>query len=365
MSENIYDNIDFCLTTLYESIYNSKSEECFTFNTINKKDITIDDLKKPDDFNFTEVLKGNIEKMGIYNDRLHYKIKNKTNPYTIEIGFLNKKYNKNDQRRPELYNMAMMYMSSEIVFEEKLNHTLLPIMFFDIEKNKLEKIIPTLKKDFGKLYDSDNEDMYVIVTEHFFKMYTLKEYLDENIENISEKDITNILFQIFITLGKLNERFGKFRHNKLNLDAIRLYMKEPSENTYKFDKNTYTLKDNKVDIKITDFDYSYNSGDYLINNNPYILLNNANIENPYYDIHYITNLIYLYLKNNKSENSYKLLKYLTNLFNEIIPDKYRIENIEKLENFNGMDQEKYISSGESIITHSNTIKKISTMILYE
>ncbi len=361
MVDNIYDDIDFCLTTLYESIYNIKSDECFTFNTINKKDIVIDNLKKGDDFDYSNVLKGNIKLMGIYNGRIHYKIKKNTYSYTIEIGFINKKYNRSDQKRPELYNMAMMYMSSEIAFEEKFNHVLLPLMCFDINKNVIENIIPTLKTDYKEYYEKDNDNMYIIVTEHFFKMYTLKDYLDENIDNISKNDINNILFQICITLGKLNERFGKFRHNKLNLDAVRLYVKEPTDNTYKFDKNTYTIKNNTIDIKITDFDYSYNSGEYLQNNNPYILLNNGNIENPYYDIHYVSNLLYLYLKNSKSYNAYKLLEYLMDFFNEIIPEKYRINKID--ENYNGLDQNKYISSGDSIITPLIAIKKLSTMIL--
>ena len=360
MSENTYDNIDYCLSILYESLYNLKSDECHAFNTINKKDIVMDDLRKNSDFDYADVLKGKIEKMGIYNGRIHYKIKNNTYPYTLEIGFISKKYNKNDQKRPELFNMAMMYMASEMAFDEKFNHTLLPIMCFDITKKALEKIIPSLEKDFEKNYEKDNEDMYIIVTEHFFKMYTLKEYLDENIDTLTEQDINCIFFQIYMTIAKLSERFARFRHNKLNLDSIRLYVKEPTDDIYKLNKNTYTLKNNRIEIKITDFDYCFNTSEYISNNNPYILLNSANIDNPYYDIHYITNLIYLYLDNSDAKNANTLLKKFANFFNEIIPEKYRIG---KLDNYNGMNQELYISNTENIITLPNIIKKISTMIL--
>ena len=132
MSENLYDNIEYCIELLHESIYNSKTDECYTFNTINKKEIIIDDIKKDSNFNFSEVLTGKIKKMGVYNNRVHYKKEGSIHPYTISIGFTNKKYNQNDMTRPELYNMAMMYMASELVFEEKFNHILLPIMCFDI-----------------------------------------------------------------------------------------------------------------------------------------------------------------------------------------------------------------------------------------
>jgi hypothetical protein len=191
-------------------------------------------------------------------------------------------------------------------------------------------------------------------------MYTLKEYIYDNISTITSDDIKNILFQIYITLAKLNERFNKFRHNKLNLDAIRLYIKlEPSDNIYKIGGNQYKLSNNKVEIKITDFDYSYNSSDYLINNNPYIFLNNLTIENPYYDINYITNLVYLYLEllKDKNENINNIIKELKNLFNEIIPEKYRINKIDKIENFNGMNEEQYIKNNDISITPYSIIKK--------
>jgi len=354
MSDNLYDNIDYCLEILYESIYANKTDECYSINSINKKDIVIDDIRKDKDFNFSEVLTGNIKKMGIYNNRLHYKKENSGNSYTIAIGFTNKKYNLNDLLRPELYNMAMMYMGSEVVFEEKFNHILLPIMCFDIEKDKLEKIISTLQDDFDKLYEKDNNNMYVIVTEHFFKMMTLKEYLDKNIETITVYDIKNIIFQIFITLIKLSERFNKFRHNNLNLDSIRLYFKEKSDDIIKISGMTYKIKNNNIEVKITDFDNSYHQGEYIKNNNNDILLNNLNTDNPYYDIHYIINSIYLYLKYNEKDNSQKLLKYFTDFFNEIIPEKYRIEDYKK---FKGLDQDKYNKNQDIIFTALTIIKK--------
>jgi len=358
MSGNIYDDIDFCLTTLYESIYNYKSGECYNFNTINKKNITIDDIKKTSDFNFTKVLTGNIEKMGIYNNRVHYKIKNSTYPYTIEIGFQNKKYNDNDQKRPELYNMAMMYMCSEIAFEEKFNNFLLPIMCFDIKKNKIEQIIKTLKNDFGEFYESDNDYMYIIIWEHYFKMYKLKEYLDNNLNTITADEIKNILLQIYVILAKLNERFNKFRHNKLNLDSIRLYVKSQNgDDTFKINGNSYVLKDNNVNIKLTDFDYSYNTGEYIINNNPYILLNNLNMYNPYFDVHYITNLLYLYLSSHKKINNiYNILEKMKDFFNDIVPDKYKILNND-IEKYKGLDEEKYMNNSDISISPFSLIKK--------
>ncbi len=352
-SLNLYDDIDYCLEVLYESIYNKDNDECYSFNAINKKDIIIDDLKKDSNFNYSNVLSGKFKFMGLYNHRVHYKRDGKY-PCTIAIGFSNKKYNKNDIGRPELYNMAIMYMSSEMAFNEKIKNILLPIMCFDIDKSKITQIFPDIKKEFDKFYDEDNNNMYVIVTEHFFKMETLKEYLENNSDKLDVLQLKSIFFQIYYILLQLTKKYNKFRHNNLNLDSIRLYFKEKSDDVYKIDDITYILRDNTIEIKITDFDNSYFEGEYKKNNNPNILLNNLNTDNPYFDIHYITNLIYLFLKDSKSSNLYDILKYFNNFFNEIIPEKYRINNIK---DFKGLDQEKYSKNQDELINSSSIIKK--------
>ncbi len=353
-SINLYDNIDYCLEILYESIYNNSNDECYNFNTINKKDIIIDNIRKELNFNYSNVLSGKFKFMGLYNNRVHYKRDGNQHPCTVAIGFSNKKYNKNDMGRPELYNMAVMYMASELAFNEKVRNILLPIMSFDMDKSKILQIFPDIKKEFGKVYDDNNDNLYVIITEHYFKMHTLKEYLEENSKTLTVLQLKALLFQIYYALLKLSEQFNKFRHNNLNLDSIRVYIKQKSDDVYKVDDNTFILRDNEIEIKITDFDNSYFHGEFQKNNNPYILLNNLNIDNPYYDIHYITNLIYLFLKNSNSPNISEIFNHFKTFFNEIIPEKYRIDNFN---NFKGLDQDKYNKNQEDNINSSSIIKK--------
>ena len=78
--------------------------------------------------------------------------------------------------------------------------------------------------------------MYVIITEHFFKMQTLREFLETNIDTLTVEQLKSIIFQIALTLNKLSERFNKFRHNNLNLDSIRLYMKNKTNDNYNVQK---------------------------------------------------------------------------------------------------------------------------------
>ena len=41
---NKYDNIDFCLNTLYDYLYNETTKNCYILKNINPKKIKIEDL---------------------------------------------------------------------------------------------------------------------------------------------------------------------------------------------------------------------------------------------------------------------------------------------------------------------------------
>ena len=45
---NKYDNIDFCLNTLYNFIYNKKHIDCYVFKRIQLSNVKLSDIKKDD-----------------------------------------------------------------------------------------------------------------------------------------------------------------------------------------------------------------------------------------------------------------------------------------------------------------------------
>lgn len=354
MSES-YDDIDFCLETLHDAVY-SDNNNLYGIEPISRKDIRISNIRKNSDFNYKKVLESKFKFKGFYNNRLHY-IRDGIYPSMMSIGFCDKKINLNDQLRPELYHMALLYMCSELVFEENFNHIELPIMCFDIKKNDLLKYLPDIEKELKINFpnDTNNDNMYIIITEHYHKTNTLEQYLEENKNTITLDQIKSILFQIYLTLIKLSERFNKFRHNRLNLNSILISPKDKKTDIYKLSGESHVIKNNDMDVKITDFDYSYHISEYIKNDNSIIKFEGGNLENPYYDVHYITNLLFLYMNKNKSnENIYNLLKSTENLFRDIIPDKYRIDN---LENYRGLNQELYNKSEEEVITPLKILKK--------
>ena len=174
-------------------------------------------------------------------------------------------YNGHSITRKELQNMAMLYMGSEIIFNEKFKGIVLPIMCFDISKDKLLEYFPQIKNDLSE--DKMGELMYVIITEHFFKTQTLKSYLDENISELSIDDFKTILFQIFYIIAKLSERFNNFSHRMINLNSLLVWKNKVKETKqYKLGSHVFEIESD-IDIKMSDFDNSYSEVLNLINKN--------------------------------------------------------------------------------------------------
>ena len=55
---NKYDDLDYCVNLLYDSIYNrQKSKDCYQFGNVDKNNIKINMIKKPNNFNYDNIIK--------------------------------------------------------------------------------------------------------------------------------------------------------------------------------------------------------------------------------------------------------------------------------------------------------------------
>ena len=72
MSKSIYDNLDNCINLLFNAIY-GKSDKCYAINPIKRKAITIDDLRKPINFDAKNVFEGEFKLIGENKYRIEYK----------------------------------------------------------------------------------------------------------------------------------------------------------------------------------------------------------------------------------------------------------------------------------------------------
>jgi hypothetical protein len=324
MSDDTYNSLDFRINTLYDFIYSKKG--CYIYQPIIKKNIKLIDLKMPD-VQYDKIFTDDITFIKYYNERYHFKrTSDSTYPCTISIGFYP---NKNVDNLENLYNIGLSYILSECVTQQ-FNGILLPIMYFDMTFEQIKKYKVIFEQIKDKI--TKNDIINVFISEHFFKLRTLEEYITENRDNLKETDYKIIIFHILYSLYEIRSKLTNFRHNKLNLDAIRLYIKPKTEELqmYKVKETTFIVPNGGFNMKISDFDYSF-TDDYINN-----IRTTKNHNNNYYDIHYFLNCLYLKLKPNIPD-------CLVSLFDKYLPQKYRYDK----DNFEGLDETIYENEFEN------------------
>ena len=310
---NNYDQLDFCLNTLHDYINNKSTNTCYIFKPIFRNSLKLSDIKKSSDFDFTHIFNAKFDFINIYNNKwLFTRTSDSSLTCSLSFGFYDDPSKYNNIDCPELVNISMLYLCSEYVLNDNFKHVLLPIMYFDINKNKLLNLFP----DFSShISTNNNNNMYVLITEHYSTMIPLVDYLKKNFSKMTILHWKVLFFQLLYTLAKLNIYFNNFRHNMLNLDSIMLNIRDITNlnnntETYKVGNITFNIPVVDFNIKICDF---YKSTYNNLNNNSYDY-------NPYYDIHYFFNSLYIFLKSNFNI-PYSILIFL----NDIVPEKLRIE----------------------------------------
>jgi len=345
MADNNYKSFDVCLNILYDKVYNKEPENCYVVPPIIKSDIEVDMLKRTDPENWEKIWDAKFKYMGYYNGKWTFKrISTTSYPCTVSIGEYNpSNANLNDLRRSELINMAMHYILSEIVISERVKYILLPIANFDITFGQLKQFSSDVANNLGDF--ADNANLYVNVTEQYFDMYTLNEFFEENIKKLNIREWKVLFFQVLYTLSKISERLRKFRHNMLNLDAIRVYITKNNNSVdrYRVGDKLFEIPNVGFEIRITDFEKSY-TADYIRNKDT-----NLVSDNPYYDVNYFfQSIIYLIQKNNVLHTE------LNQFLLDMVPENLRIPNENE---FAGLDERLFDAIATTVETPAIILRK--------
>lgn len=345
---NKYISLDFCLNTLYDKVYNPEPKNCYIVPPIVRNDISLEMIKRTNKEYTIEVTnQGKFKYLGYFNNKwIFTRMSDTSYSCLVSIGEYDtsKNSNLNDMGRSELINMAMHYILSELVISDKLKYILLPVMNYDTDYNDLGR------KNNGKYLlekinlNNKNAKFYVNVNEQYFDMYTLREFLEINGNDMELLDWKVLFFQILYTLYKISERLRKFRHNNLNLDAIRVYkIFEKRSDRYRVGDKIFEIPNIGMEIRITDFDKSY-TADYIRNKDTTLVS-----ENPYFDVHYVFQYIIWMLDKLKIN-----INELNRVLLEIVPEKFRYEN----ENdFVGLDENLFDSMATMITTPGLILRK--------
>jgi len=319
---NKYDDIDYCLSLLYDYAYNQERDSCLLLDYHSKRDVDINLLKKGDNFKVENIMKSNINLLYEYDGRLYcerekgevFKTFLKIGKYTNSPKAINHK---------ELCDMKASYILSEIALSNYDKFILLPIMNFDIEMNKLINVNKSLGNEIKKTMG--NVDLvYVQVYENYDKMIRMDNFIRNTKLDIS--DIKNIVMQVILALYKIQLAYPSFRHNKLGIESLYVTMKKREDERIKIKSQTMNLPKTEFIIKITDF-YDCHIDEFINN-----LDTKLKSYNPFYDIHYFLTSLYKILK--ETDQLHPTFK---NFYDSVIPSNIATYDKDKI----GMDESYY------------------------
>jgi len=324
-----YNDLNFCLNMLYDYVYNKKTDECYIFEPIALRGITIDELKKKY-VDYEKILNSKTKYLYEYQDKFIFKrypnkstqqMEKQTGNVNYSVNITICKYdifNKNldDLNRKEIMQIKILYLLSELVINEDIPYILLPIMNFDIKYEELKKINGTITNVIPKY--SDDDTMLISLTEHYYKMTNLEEYIKTNKEKLDINFWKILFFQILLTLHKIYEKIKDFRIGTLTPQTIWVYEKKNNDfKLFVIDGIKYKIPESPIEIKLS---YFYDS-----------TISEQNINN-YYDFFYFSQTL-IYLLENIDYRNNELDIFLEN----IIPMTYRIKKnnfLKKIKDFN-------------------------------
>ena len=269
MAINKYDNLDFLLNIYHDYVYDTTHENTYIFKHINPKLIKLIDLQKPVNFNYDAILDATFKYIGYYNNQIHFKRKtNKGRQCHISFGCYDELTSKN-MNKNVLYNIGMMYIISEIVIKDNFKHSILPIMLFNVDDAKVNNVIPNFTDLLleHKIKCKEKSFIYCLITEHFYSSMYLRDYLKLH-SNMNEQLWANLFFQVLYSLYKLSEKLTNFQHNHLDLDSIRVYIKNVTDDktVYKISDTQFNIPNCGFEIRICDYTYA-TTDDYIQNVN--------------------------------------------------------------------------------------------------
>jgi hypothetical protein len=316
MSNNL-NNLEEKISLLYNYLYD-KINSKYTLNNIKENEIDISDIKITNDKSKNDfidfLLNGNFKLLSENNLLL------KNFNDNLNLLFLIKTYNKNDNLDKINNNKDALfsYILSSLLLQKKTIHILCPIINLDISFEKMLDILKPysiFKSIINDIEENNIQNMLSLnVKEGFYQSKILSDYI-----KTKQCSVKFLFFQVIHTILTIQKNYKNFKHNKLDINNILVYLKKQDSNNfniYSYDNKKYYLQDCDFDIKIFNFEHSYLStiSDLKDSNIP-----NYNKNNNYSDIHYFFNTLLYTYNYQVNKNDKELIEFL----DYVIPKKLR------------------------------------------
>ena len=197
-----------------------------------------------------------------------YILKKNNDPYSVNLTlFVYNSDEINNLSSSQNIDKVFLKLFSEFLTYETSKHILLQIINVDIPMINLDEFlvsIPELKQ-LTDISNVQNKVVSIGITEHFFKMVNLAEYLTNS--NKSDEVFSDVIFQVLHVLSVIQNKYSSFRHNNLHVKYMDGYaIGKPKQEKYMHDGNEYIVENQGFLYKMSNFERAIIS-DMLPNEN--------------------------------------------------------------------------------------------------
>lgn len=337
---NKYDDINYLSGLLFDVLYNKKIERKVSIGHVNVSDIKVENIKKNYQDEQLKKLINNVFNRDISfieknNLKIIFKVNDIDNHVDLVLNIFNNEetglYNKINM------NKIITYLFSDFVINKMTKHILMNIFNFDTNSEDIKRYIEKYTDDDSiiKIFNKKSNKVSIEIREHYFKMDTLFNILNDKNIIIDDKMIKIIIFQVLHTLAVIQNKYPTFRHNNLDIKNIYCYLKEKNSNQYEYELegNKYIIPNIGLELKITNFDESVIPNE--IDNDS--LIDSLKTVDNKYDIHKFLNSL---LKTNTL--SELTINYIKKMIKNIKNIKIMInENFESFKNTSNLSEVSY------------------------
>jgi hypothetical protein len=260
---NKYDDISYLSGLLFDVLYNKKMERKVSIGHVSISDINIDNIKKNYHGEQLKKLINNVFNRDItFIEKSGLKLIFKVNDIDNNVDLVLNIYNNEETGLYNIINMnkIMTYLFSDLVINKMTKHILMNVFNFDVNSSDIGRYIEKFTDDESilKIFHKKSNKVSIEIREHYFKMDTLFNILNDKNTEIDENMMKVIIFQVLHTLAVIQSKYPKFRHNNLDIKNIYCYLKEKNSNTYEYelDGYKYIIPNIGLELKITNFDES-------------------------------------------------------------------------------------------------------------
>ena len=258
---NNFNDVNNLIRMAYDFYYTQNKTLCYDVKPINLSDIEHYSsvkrvLNKTQAYTFINSIMNDklsfiTKKLTVFGNK--YIFKKNDDPYSVNLTVY--VYNDTDEQNnlsnAQNINKVFLKLFSDFLSYEQTKHIMLQLLNVDIMLTDMEEFINNINIEEFKIFINNdnilNKVMSIGITEHFYKMSYLSDFLTTELLNTwTDNEYKILFFQIIHTLAIIQNKYPNFRHNNLIIKNIEGYIKN---------------------INKTNTQYSYNGVEYLVPNN--------------------------------------------------------------------------------------------------